>query len=308
MNYTLHQLRVFLKVVENQSITRASEELFLTQPAVSIQLKKFQDQFAVPLTEIIGRQLFVTEFGHEIAKTAERILQEIEAINYQTKAYQNMLAGKLKVSVASTGKYVMPFFLSEFVQQHRGVDLVMDVTNKTRVVRSLERNEVDFCLVSRLPEKLKVERLELISNKLYLVGSPGILADHKGSVKQLLQKVPMVFREAGSATRRAMESYVEKHQLPVFKRIELTSNEAAKQAVIAGLGLSIMPLIGLRNELDNKDLQIIPQRSLPMVTHWNLIWLKDKKLSPVAKAYLEHLKSERLSISKKYFDWYEHFK
>src|SRR6056297_907114 len=143
MNYTLHQLRVFLKITDNQSITKAAEELNLTQPAVSIQLKNFQDQFSIPLTEVVGRQLYVTDFGKEIAEAAEKILNEVDAITFKTMAYQQQLAGRLKISIASTGKYVMPYFLSDFMRKHRGVDLVMDVTNKTYVIESLERNEVD---------------------------------------------------------------------------------------------------------------------------------------------------------------------
>ena len=172
MNYTLHQLRVFLKVAENQSITKASEELCLTQPAVSIQLKKLQDQFSIPLTEVIGRKIYITDFGKEIAAAAENILNQVDAINYKTMQYKDQLAGKLRVSVASTGKYVMPYFLSGFMNAHRGVDLNMDVTNKTYVVKSLENNEVDFSLVSIIPDQLDIYQEPLLQNKLFLVGSP----------------------------------------------------------------------------------------------------------------------------------------
>ena len=118
MNYTLNQLRIFLKIVEKQSITKASEELHLTQPAVSIQLKNFQNQFSIPLTEVVGRQLFVTDFGQEIAEAARRILKEVDSINYKLLAYQGELAGRLKISVVSTGKYVMPYFLSNFMRDN----------------------------------------------------------------------------------------------------------------------------------------------------------------------------------------------
>src|SRR6056297_3295191 len=130
MNYTLHQLQVFLKVTEKGSITKAAEKLYLTQPAVSIQLKNFQDQFSIPLTEVVGRKLYVTDFGMEIAEAARKIIDEVDAINYKTLSYKGKLSGKLKISVASTGKYVMPYFLSEFMKEHTGVDLIMDVTNK----------------------------------------------------------------------------------------------------------------------------------------------------------------------------------
>ncbi|MFT6282473.1 MAG: DNA-binding transcriptional LysR family regulator, partial [Salibacteraceae bacterium] len=156
MNYTLHQLKIFLEISQSKSITRTAEKLYLTQPAISIQLKNFQDQFSIPLTEVVGRKLYVTDFGMEIAKAAKKIIEEVDAINYKTLSYKGKLSGKLRISVASTGKYVMPYFLSEFIREHKGVELIMDVTNKSKVVRSLELNEVDFALVSVLPKKLSV--------------------------------------------------------------------------------------------------------------------------------------------------------
>jgi len=307
MNFTLHQLTVFLKVAENQSITKAAEELFLTQPAVSIQLKNFQDQFPIPLTEVIGRKLYVTEFGKEIAEAAEKILTETEAINYKTLVFKGVLAGKLKISVVSTGKYVMPYFLSGFMEKHSGVDLIMDVTNKSRVVRSLEKNEVDFALVSVIPEHLKLNRVGLMQNKLFLVGNTKKEIPESFSKEKIFEEFPMIYREEGSATRNAMENYMKKNNYSTTKKIELTSNEALKQAVTAGLGLSIMPLIGIKNALKNKELQIIPVKDLPIITHWNLVWLSSKKLSPTSLAFLEYIEKEKDKIIKETFDWFEKY-
>ncbi|HEY9117620.1 MAG TPA: LysR family transcriptional regulator [Roseivirga sp.] len=306
MNYTLHQLKIFLKISQVQSVTRASEELFLTQPAVSIQLKKFQEQFTVPLFEVVGRQLYITDFGKEIAEAAEKIINQIEAINYKTHTYHNELAGRLKISVVSTGKYVMPYFLSEFIRMHKGVDLVMDVTNKAQVIKSLEQNEVDFSLVSVLPEQLKIESKQLLSNKLFLVGSPVLNKDKKATLKTL-SSFPLILREPGSATRKAMEEFMFNKSIYTAKKLELTSNEAVKQAVIAGLGYSIMPLIGLRNELKNGQLEILPIKGLPIITQWNLIWMKAKQLSPVAKAYLEFIDLKKSEIIEHQFGWYENY-
>jgi DNA-binding transcriptional LysR family regulator len=307
MNYTLHQLKVFLKVAENQSITKAAEELFLTQPAVSIQLKNFQDQFPIPLTEVVGRKLYITDFGREIAEAAEKILSEAEAIDYKTLAFKGILAGRLKISVVSTGKYVMPYFLSGFMEEHKGIDLVMDVTNKSHVVRSLEKNEVDFALVSVIPDHLKLKRVELMQNKLFLIGSTQKKVPKNMPIKKIFQEYPMIFREEGSATRNAMERYMKSHKYSSKKKIELTSNEALKQAVTARLGLSIMPLIGIKNSLKNKELEIIPVDDLPLVTHWNLVWLESKKLSPTALAFLEYLEQEKDAIIEENFSWFEKY-
>ena len=303
MNYTLHQLQIFMKIAEIQSITKASEELHLTQPAVSIQLKNFQDQFPIPLTEVVGRKLYITDFGKEIAEAAEKILNEVYAINYKTLAYKGELSGRLKISVVSTGKYVMPYFLSDFMKNNEGVELNIDVTNKSRVVESLELNEVDFALVSVLPKKLKVERVQLMQNKLFYVASSQLKFKKTPSKKKLFEDLPLIYREQGSATRNAMENFIARNKFAVRKKIELTSNEAVKQAVVSGLGCSIMPLIGIKNELKNKDLQIIPVKGLPISTSWNLIWLKSKKLSPAAMAFLEFITSEKEKIIAEKFSW-----
>ena len=303
MNYTLHQLQVYLKVYEKQSITKAAEELFLTQPAVSIQLRNFQDQFSIPLTEVVGRKLYITDFGMEIAEAAEKILDQVHAINYKSMAYEGNLSGRLKISIVSTAKYVMPYFLTGFINKNTGVDLLMDVTNKSKVVKSLELNEVDFAMVSVLPDHLKINKVALMENKLFLVGSTKRAMKYT-SKKRLFEGLPLIYREQGSATRNAMEGYIRKNKLPSLKKIELTSNEAVKQAVMSGLGYSIMPLIGIKNELRNNDLQIITVAGLPISTTWNLIWLTSKKLSPAASAFLEYVKIEKEQIISQHFDWF----
>ncbi|GAB3203996.1 DNA-binding transcriptional LysR family regulator [Pontibacter aydingkolensis] len=307
MNYTLHQLLVFLKITQTQSITKAAEELHLTQPAVSIQLKNLQDQFDIPLTEVIGRKIFITDFGKEIAAAAEKILNEVHAINYKTLAYKGQLIGRLKITVVSTGKYVMPYFLSDFLNQHPGVELVLDVTNKSMVIESLKRNEVDFSLVSVLPENMQVESIELMKNKLFLVGNREHQYSGELHDNSILEEVPLIYREAGSGTRQIMENFIKQNNMRVIKKMELTSNEAVKQAVIAGLGYSIMPLIGIKNELSNGDLQIIPVKGFPIQSIWNLIWLKNKSFSPVATAYLKYLQQEKSKTIQEWFGWYGQF-
>jgi DNA-binding transcriptional LysR family regulator len=307
MNYTLHQLQVFFKISQTHSITKAAEELHLTQPAVSIQLKNFQDQFDIPLTEVISRRIYLTDFGREIAEAAEKILNEVYAINYKTLAHKGLLNGKLKLSVVSTGKYVMPYFLSGFIQQHEGIELAMDVTNKLKVLESLENNEVDFSLVSILPRHLNVDRIELMSNKLFLVGNGSTPNGHDEQDVSLLKKLPLIYREAGSGTRYMMEQFINENQITVHKKLELTSNEAVKQALIAGLGYSIMPLIGIKNEIMNNDLHIIPVNGLPLQTSWNLIWLKDKHFSPVAQAFKQYIQENKEAVIQQRFGWYDHF-
>lgn len=302
MNYTLNQLQIFLKIVQTKSVTKASEELFLTQPAVSIQLKNFQDQFDIPLTEIVGRKIYITDFGKEIAESAENILNQVYAINYKTLAYKGQLTGKLKISVVSTAKYVMPFYLSGFMKKHEGIELLMDVTNKSKVLESLEKNEVDLALVSILPTKLQVEHMDLLQNKLYLVGNSETRFKKSAYSQAILSEIPLIFREEGSGTRQTMENFLTANSISVLKKIELTTNEAVKQAVLAGLGFSIMPLIGIRNELQMNQLQIIPVKGLPIKTMWSLIWMKGKKHAPATLSFLEYLREENEQIVKEKFN------
>lgn len=307
MNYTLHQLQVFLKITQTKSITKAAEELHLTQPAVSIQLKNFQDQFDIPLTEVLGRKLYVTDFGKEIALAAENIINEVNAINYKTQAFKGLLSGCLKLSVVSTGKYVMPYYLSEFMKNNSEVELEMDVTNKSKVIKSLKNNEIDFALVSVLPTDIAVESIQLMDNKLYLVGNELIEINNDTLISKYITNLPLIYRELGSATRTSMETFLDKSNIIPNMKIQLTSNEAVKQSVIAGLGISIMPLIGLKNELENGDIKIIPVKNLPIISTWRLIWLKGKKLSPVAKAYLEFVNLQNEDIKNNHFSWINNY-
>ena len=307
MNYTLHQLQVFLKITQTKSITKAAEELHLTQPAVSIQLKNLQDQFEIPLTEVVGRQLYITEFGEEIAVAAQNIINEMYNINFKTLAYKGILSGKLKVSVVSTGKYVMPYFLSDFTNKNSGIELEMDVTNKLKVIKSLKNNEVDFALVSTLPVGIEVHAEVLLSNKLFLVGNQKNAVVREKSTSLYLTNSALIYREEGSATRIAMEKYIGNQGIQARMKLQLTSNEAVKQAVIAGLGISIMPLIGLKNELENEIIKIIPAKKLPIVTNWTLIWLKGKKMSPSAHAFLDYIRKEKDSIIAHNFSWIDSY-
>jgi DNA-binding transcriptional LysR family regulator len=301
MNYTLHQLTIFLKVVETQSITKTAEALHLSQPAVSIQLKNFQQQFYIPLVEIINKKVFVTEFGLEIAESAQTILNELNIIDQRLNKFKGLLAGTIKISSVSSGKYVIPYFLADFLKQHESVELRLDVSNKTKVIESLEKNETDFALVTVLPKHLQLNKIELMPNLLFLVGNSEGLKEKTQANKLVLESLPLIYREEGSATRNAMERFIEKNKINVRKKIQLTSNEAVKQAVIAGIGYSIMPLIGIKNELKNKQLHIIPVKGLPLKSTWNLVWLKNKNLSPVAKAFVKKIENEKGKVIDKHF-------
>lgn len=307
MNYTLNQLRVFVKIVELQHITKAADALHLTQPAVSIQLKNFQQHFDIPLTEVINKRLYVTDFGHLIAGVAKKILEEADSMDSMTQAFQGHLIGRLCISTASTGKYVIPYFLTDFLSAHRDIELVLDVTNRSQVLAQLERNELDFALVSHLPVHLDISHLDILENRLQLIG-PAHSQDWPDNHWEWIESVPLIFREEGSATRLAMEEYIRSYGVRVRKKLVLTSNEAVKQAVMAGLGYSVMPLIGLKNELQAGQVRVIPMEGLPLWSRWHLVWLKEKKHSPAAQAYLKFMQAERTRIAVAAFGWLDAFR
>ncbi len=303
MNYTLNQLQIFVKVVQTSSITKAAEELNLTQPAVSIQIKNFQAQFEIPLLEIIGKKIYVTDFGKEIAASAEGILEQVYAINYKTMAFKDQLIGRLKVSIVSTGKYVLPYYLSDFLKANPGVEISIDVTNRGKVIESLEQNEVDFSLVSDQLESIQFDFIDILKNELVLVGNPETAAMNPSfDYSTFKHELPLIFRESGSGTRKIMENYLKKQRVNSLKRIELMSNEAVKQAVMAGLGYSIMPLIGIKREIKDGYLAIIPREGLPITTDWKLIWHKEKKPSPVAKAFMNFVLENNERIKQSFFN------
>ncbi len=295
MNYTLHQLKVFLEVVSQGSVTRAAEEMHMSQPALSIQLRNFQQQFDIPLTEVIGKKLYITEFGHSIAEIAGNIMREAETLNYKTHEFRGMLTGRLRISSASTGKYVIPYFLSGFLDQFRSIDLVLDVTHRSSVIDSLKRNKIDFALVSVLPPGMEVLEEKILPNPLYLIGSSSEPDEPR----------PFILREEGSATRAIMDKT---HTLkPGDKRLELTTSDAIKQAVLAGLGYSVLPLIGVSHELRNEQLFILKDPAFPVLNYWRLIWLREKKLSPVAEKYLDYLRERKSDIRERSFGWMSEF-
>ena len=298
MNYTLHQLKIFLTVARLKSITNASKELYLTQPAVSIQLKKFQDQFDIPLTEVLGRQLYLTDFGEEVVGISEKILGEAEVLKSITSKYKGLLTGKVNISIVSTAKYVMPYFMKGFMEKYPDIEMNIDVTNRKKVLNSLKKNQTDFALVSVLPDDMLLEKIELMDNYLFLVG-PEVKDQKKFEFNTSL----LLYREEGSATRKAMIDYLSSAEVSLNKKIKLESNEAIKQSILAGLGYSIMPIIGLKNELLNRTMKIISVKNLPIITKWNLVYNKGRKLSPAALAFIDHIQSNKERVIEEEFSW-----
>ena len=299
MNFTLHQLEVFSKVAACGSVSKASRLLFLSQPAVSIQLRKLQQQFAIPLFRNVGRNIEITEFGFEIATLANNMLARVDELKIKALAYQGVTAGQVRIVTASTGKYVMPYFLSGFSKKYPQVELVMDVTNRQRALDSLASQSVDFALISVMPPQLPVHAISLLPQKLYLV------CGKNETIPNVRQKdwrnFPLIFREAGSGTRIMMEQYLASHGISYTVNRELTTNEAILQAVKAGLGISVLPLVSMKHELAAGEVKIVKAPGFPLKTNWQLVYLKDRAMLPASLALIEYLKAEKSDIIREWF-------
>jgi DNA-binding transcriptional LysR family regulator len=197
----------------------------------------------------------------------------------------------------------MPTLISEFYTKHAGIEWQIDVTNKARVVESLEKNEIDFAVMSILPDSLKVNTLDIMENKLFVVANTKAGSPHRSRNWEQLQTMPLIYREVGSGTRTLMERFAEQYDLPTRKKLELSSYEAVKQAVLAGLGVSMIPLVGIERELEAGSLHIINMKNFPITSQWRLVWLASKRLSPVAESFLEYLSKERHRLVREHFSW-----
>ena len=191
-----------------------------------------------------------------------------------------------------------------YLQENPLVELQMDVSNKQQVLDNLKNNEVDFALISIIPDNINLKKIDLIDNKLYMIGKGKVQKSKKNPPVKLGECTPLIYREKGSGTRQTMEKFIERKKIKPMKPFELTSNEAVKQALLAGMGYSIMPLIGLKNEIVNHQLEIIPISGLPIRTGWRLVWLSEKKNSHLAEHYLDYLRKNKNNILKKHFTWY----
>jgi len=226
-------------------------------------------------------------------------MQRVELLDQTLGAYKGILAGSLHISIVSTAKYIMPYLLEGFMKAHPNVEIAIDVTNKKKVVQSLENNECDFAMVSVLPESLVLNALPIMVTRLQLVYNPK-LQEKVNSVADLAGKT-LIYRESGSATRNAMENFVQVNGLSNTKKMVLVSNEAVKQSVLAGLGYSLMPEIGLKNAIDTGRISTISLPGLPMRTEWNLVYERQKQLTPAALALLEYISLEKDAIVGKHF-------
>jgi DNA-binding transcriptional LysR family regulator len=287
---TLHQLKVFEATARHGSFTRAAEELFLTQPTVSMQVKQLTKAIGLPLFEQVGKRLYLTDAGRELYTTCQEIFQRLDQLEMTVADLKGMKQGKLRIAVITTTKYFMPRLLGPFCQKYPGIDVSLTVTNHEQVIERLANNQDDLYVMSQLPDHLDIKSRAFLENPLVVIAPHNHpLAGMKQIPLKQLTEESFIMREPGSGTRVAFQKLLDAQKLSVKVRLELGSNEAIKQAVAGGLGLSVLSRHTLLPEAANSELTILDVEGFPISRQWYVVYLAGKQLSVVANTFLEYL-------------------
>jgi DNA-binding transcriptional LysR family regulator len=295
---TLHQFKVFEATARHGSFTRAAEELFLTQPTVSMQVKQLTKAIGLPLFEQVGKRLYLTEAGKALFSTCKDIFTNLDQLEMTVADLKGMKQGQLRLAVITTAKYFVPRLLGPFCRTYPGIDVSLTVTNHERVIDRLSNNQDDLYVMSQLPTNLDFEAESFLDNPLVVlapINHP--LAGQRNIPIQRLNDEPFIMRESGSGTRRAVESLFDRENVSVKVRLELGSNEAIKQAIAGGLGLSVLSHHTLTPEGSHSDLTVLDVEGFPISRQWYVVHLGGKQLSVVAATFLQYLQEEAPKLS-----------
>ncbi|MER2512682.1 MAG: LysR family transcriptional regulator [Nitrosomonas ureae] len=293
LHLTLRQLKVFESVARHLSYSRAADELHLTQPAVSMQIKQLEDNIGLPLLEQLGKRIHLTEAGRELYQYSRSIAQQLSDMEVALDELKGMERGKLNISVVTTANYFAPHLLAKFCQRYQGVTVSLNVSNREAVLKQLADNLIDLAIMGQPPENLDIDSESFMENPLVVVAPPDhpLCKERFIPVKRLAKEIFLV-RESGSGTRSAMERFFAAHKVAINKGMETDTTEAIKQAVQAGMGLGIMSLHTVELELETSRLKILNVQGFPIVRYWYVVNRKNKRLSSVANAFREFLLKE----------------
>ena len=287
MNITFRQLQVFEAVARHLSFTQAAEELFLTQPAVSMQVRQLENVVGIPLYEQLGKRIHLTEAGKLMLRYSTEIRNQVEEAYKELNDLKGTEGGHLQITVASTVNYFAARLLSEFCQQYPRIRVSFDVTNRATLLKQLESNNTDLALMGSPPADMELIGEPFMDNPLVIIAPPNHpLVDEKDIPLRKLKGDPLIMREVGSGTRVAMERFfMEKKNFKLISTIEMNSNEAIKQSVEAGLGLGIVSMHTIELEREVGRLKVLDVRSFPIVRRWHIVHRKGKRLSIAAELF-----------------------
>lgn len=300
MHVSLRQLHIFEAVARHLSYTRAAEELHLTQPAVFTQVKQLEEGVGLPLLERIGKQMYLTSAGREVLATCRDMLEGLERLEMRLADMQGLKCGRLRLAMVTTAKYLVPRLLGEFCVRYPGIDASLTVTNREKLLARMASNEDDLFILGTPPEGMDVVATPIAENPLVVIAR----ADHPlaGKKRIPLPRVaeePFILREPGSGTRLATERFFAEHRLSLKVRMELGSNEAIKQAIMGGLGISVLSLHTLALEGIGGQLQRLDVKGFPLQRKWYVAYPTGKHLSAVAETFIEYLLAEKHAMAAK---------
>ncbi|NOT17379.1 MAG: LysR family transcriptional regulator [Sulfuriferula sp.] len=298
---TLHQLKIFEVVARNLSYTRAAEELHLTQPTVSIQLKQLTDIVGLALLEQVGKKIFLTDAGRELLALCHNIFDGIARFEMTTSNMKGIKAGKLRIAAISTSKYFIPRLLGPFYEKYPGIEISLKVTNRERLLQRLSNNEDDLYILGLPPEHMGIALEPFLENPLIVLAPRHHpLAGQKNIPAARIAQEPFLMRETGSGTRLATERFFKDAHLSLNIRMELGSNEAIKQAVAGGLGIAVLSAHTLALERNADELVVLDVAGFPIRRHWYVAHPTGKQLSLVALTFLDFLRTASRPMAERY--------
>ena len=286
---TLHQLRVFETTARLASFTKAAEELSITQPTVSSQIKQLSKVIGLPLFEQIGKQLYLTDAGKELLRTCREVFSSLDNFEMKIADFKGTKEGKLRLSVITTATYFIPRILGLFCQDYPSIDVSLQVTNHQQMRSRMQKNEDDLYILSQPPEDIDLKSESFIENPLVVVvRKDHPLVERTNIPLADLQPYPFIMRESGSGTRQAVEKLFKENDVDIRVRLELGSNEAIKQAIVGDLGISVLSKHTLTSAW-HQDLTILDVEHFPIPRHWYITYLAGKQLSIIAQTFLSFL-------------------
>jgi len=291
MHASFRQLQLFLALAEHGSVTAAAQACHVTQPTVSMQLKELSESVGVPLYEQIGKRLHLTEAGEALAATARTMLDEWQNFGQRIDALRGLQKGRLRIAMASTAKYFVPRMLADFCLHYPDIDIAIEILNRDGVVSRLRENRDDFYIMSIPPDDIPLEKRGFVTNPLVVIAPENHpLAGKKKITLAQLKHERFILREKGSGTRLACDAHFARLKFSPLVRLELGSNEAIKQAVAGGMGVSVLSRHALAHQPKDEQLVLLDVQYFPVHSNWFILYPKGKRLSPVAEMFLGYLK------------------
>ena len=294
---TLRQLKVFEAVARHLSFSRAAEELHLTQPAVSTQVKKLEDHAGLALFEQFGKKIYLTPAGAELLEIGRGIIQQFESAESAMTQFKGVSGGKLNVAVISAGDYFFPRLLVEFIGRHQGVVLNFTVHNREGLLAQMAANLTDLAIMVRPPVDADMVAEAFAPHPYVIVAPPthALVGDSAIRVERLLRE-PFIVRERGSDTWNSMQEGFGAHIDRLNIAMQIKSTETIKQAVIAGMGLAFLSRHTIAQELRTGSLTVLDVRGFPLMLNWYVVHRRHKRLPPVAQAFKDFLVNEGATL------------